>query len=557
MSQQMTPRDKKLYEEWLETCKRIRLQTDQQIKHETEKQKRIRVARLLKPENFQEFIEYYFGDPESPFAPLAWFHKLAIEDLFVKEIRNHIWEWHRESAKSVFADIFVPIHMLVSGKLDGMILASENEDKAKNLIKDVQAQLISNKKLVHDFGDFGITGTWLQGFFQTKDGIGFWAFGLGQNPAGVRNGFKRPNLGIVDDADNKDKAKNQKLTKERVDWIRGEFMGCLATKNRTFLYVNNRVHKAGLTAHMVGDLEEGDEKDPAFNHIKAYLTEDPETHEKLLPEEGGVPAWKENYTVQDCINKIKDMGYRNAMRQLYHTHIEDGNVFTDENMPWIDVLPLHLYDGLVAYCDPAFGESGKGCFRAVVLLGKIGLNYDIIWVWIRQNGNFAAAHYKLYQMVKQNSKAFYGEGKVADVKSQLHRVSAGNVAGFRQQVNCEHWVESNELQKVLLKKIYKEENELRDEAWYPKFDMDKKADKIGRIESLETIADNGHLRFNAALKLDKDMKELRDQFKAFPDGYVDGPDAVEGAKAKLDKKVKKKNNPSRTGQYKKDNSRLG
>lgn len=553
---ELSTKERKAWDEWQLTCKRIRLGSA--INHsETEATKAKRIKRLLKPEHFEEFINYYFKLPDTSLAPLAWFHHQAIQNIFVLKKRKHIWRLHREAAKSVFADIFVPIHMLVSGKLTGMILASENADKAKNLIKDVEAQLRNNQKLIHDFGSFDITGSWMQGFFQTNAGdasIGFWSFGLGQNPAGVRNGFLRPNLGIVDDADNKDLAKNQKLTKEKVDWIKGEFMGCLAKDDRYFIYTNNKVHKAGITAHLLGDLEEGDAIDTSYATITAYLTENPKTHEPIFPidtkdetvmlqhfiDSGAAPAWDEYYTLQDCVNKIIDYGYRNAMRQLYHTHIEDGNRFTDNNMPWVQCLPLHEYDALVTYVDPAFGESDKGCYRAVGLIGLKGRDYDIIWIWIRQNGNFVAAQRNIALKIKEGAPIFETE-----------------TAKFRQIVNCDHWVESNELQKILLKKMYEDENARHEVPFWARFDMDKKADKIGRIESLEPLADNGQIRFNQALKADKDMLVLRDQFKGFPDGFIDGPDMIEGAIAKLNIKRRVSTSKIRQGQYKKLTARMG
>ena len=517
--QNLTPKQKKAYEQWNTTCLRIKKGT-KRIPQETEKEKEARIKSLLEPtvEGFERFVNYYFAEEGTEFAPFGWFHKEAIYDIIVAEEDYNIWEWSREFAKSVLGVIFIPIHKLVTGKLDGMILGSENQDKAAKLIGDIQAQLTSNQRLIHDFGDFGVTGSFLQGYFQTKEGIGFWGFGLGQNPAGVRNGFKRPNYGVIDDADSFDKAKNQELTIKRVKWILGEFMGCLNTKQSTFLYSNNRVHRLGITAHIVGDLDEDTPKREGYKHIKVYFTEDPVTHEKKMLEDGGVSAWKENYSREHAKKKIIGMGKTEAKRQLYHEHSEEGNVFTDDNMPWVDILPLHKYDALVTYCDPAYGNSGKGCHRFVGLVGKINHDYHIIWVWGSQTGNFAAKQYELAEMIQQNDSGFYGENK--------------HYSNFKEPIYCPHWTESNELQKKVLKMIYRQENIDRDVAWYPKFDMEKKGDKIGRIESMETTADNGHLRFNRAMKGNKHMTELRDQFKGFPNGFIDGPDMIEGAKSK-------------------------
>ncbi len=520
----LKPAERKQYEIWQQTCKRIASGTQPNLKESAHVQRQ-RIARLLRPENFQDFCRYYF--PEFITAGFGWFHRQAIDDIYLHGCQDNIWEWHRESAKSVFADIFLPCFMLCRGELDGMILASENQQKAKKLIGDLEAHLRSNPRLLHDFGGFGITGSWVSGYYQTAGGVGFWSFGLGQSPAGVRNGFRRPNLGIVDDADSKDTAKNQKLTKEVADWILGEFIGCLQTKKHTFVYVNNRVHKHGLTAHMVGDLEEGDPKNDQFNHIKVFFTEDPATHAMKSLEDGGVPAWKENFSGEDCRKKIRLMGYRNAMRQLYHLHIEDGNIFTDDNMPWVRPLPLGTYDALVSYCDPAYGESGKGCYRAVVLMGRTGQHYDVLWVWIRQNGNFAAAQYHLHTSLREGTL--------------FPQPSDGMLVPF--------WTESGSLQKQLLQRIYKEENEARQIPWYPKFNMERLGDKIARIESLETLAGFGHIRFNEDLRANKDMATLRDQFKSFPDGFIDGPDAVEGCIAKLPRKKSAEGFKARVGQY--------
>jgi hypothetical protein len=549
---ELTTKQKQEWEQWLETCKRIKSGI-KPIPLEKEHVKDKRLKHLLNPANFEDFIDFYFASDDFQPAPLGWFHWEAINNLFVKKERKHIWEWHRESAKSVFADIFVPTFMLVKGELNGLILASENADKAANLIKDVEAQLRSNKRLQADFGDFGISGSWMSGFFQTGAGRGFWSFGLGQNPAGVRDGFIRPNVGIVDDADNKDKARNQELTRQRVDWIKGEFMGCLAKDNRYFIYCNNRVHGHGITANMAGDIEEDDKPDESYARVKVYLTEHPKTHEPIFPEgfteeeimesltsQGAVPAWKEYYSLQDAVNKIVDYGLRNALRQLYHLHQEDGDIFTDQNMPWVECLPLHQYDKLVTYCDPAFGETGKGSFKAVGLLGKIGHYYDIIWCWVRQKGDFAKVHRQLAEDIEANRPIYKAEH-----------------AAFKIKVSIKHWVEANELQKTELKKTYRLLNLWQDDSWAPHFDDQKKADKIGRIEQLETLANFGYLRFNVQLRGKRDMTTLRNQFKAFPEGPLDGPDMVQGGVDKLKGKASTGTGKKRTGNFLKNQNRRG
>lgn len=532
---QLTGQNKKAWDEYLLLCKRIQ-DGNAPLPDETEAQKQGRIKKLLAPGNYQEFINYYFG-AEGDLAPIGWFHKQAVKDILIDKKRNNILEWPRETAKSVTVDVFFPFYLLVTNWLTGLILASETEDKANKLIGDLQAQLEHNRRIINDFGDFGISGSWGSGYWQTKDGIGFWAFGLGQNPAGVRNGFKRPNLGIVDDADSKKRAKNQQLTVEAVNWIKGEFMGCLQTKDRMFIYANNRVAANGLTAHMVGDVEPDDPKDPNYNHIKVYWTEDPKTHLKLMPEEGGVSCWPENYSKKHAIERIQDMGYVNAMRQLYHEEIPQGTIFKEEQFLWVDPLPLDQYEALVSYTDPSFGDSKTSDFKAIVLLGLTKRKVDVLYVWCRQTNPQAMieAIYNIKEDLDTLNPSFY------DVKANI---------GYKQS-NVRFYIEANMTQKMILKPLITNVADERGTAWEPRYDERKKPDKQGRIESLSPLFETGRIRFNAKLRQTADMQKLKEQFINFPNGHDDGPDAVEGGWFYLMNKVKRSTGgtQARVGNY--------
>lgn len=547
----LTPKEKKALKEFNETCQRIHDGSAPPI-NETTQAKEKRKAHLLKLENIEEWVEHYFKSEEEDFdpAPLAWYHWDLLEAFFVKKKRKIALEAHRESAKSVLMDIFIPIRMLMLGELTGMILASETADKANDLISDVEAQLRSNRRIIADYGDFGITGSWLRGSFQTKKGIGFWAFGLGTNPSGVRKSFRRPNLGVVDDADSYKKSKNPTWAVEQANWVKGEFLGCLAKDDRRLLYGNNRVHKSGLTAHFVGDVTEDDEVDPSVYHIKAYLTEDPETHEPIYPEgrteeevldslklQGAAPAWDEFYSLEDAAYKVVDYGPVNSLRQLYHKHVVPGTLFNDDNMPWVDPLPLSEYDAIVDYMDPAFGESGKGSYKSLIRVGKTEHYYDVLKVWLSKLGEWWNIQYEWAQEIEVGK-----DGLIPKVK------------------RYQSWVECNSLQKTELRKTYILANLNRDTHWYPRYDTNHKGDKVSRIEGIVPGFDEKIWRFNARLRKNAHMVALRDQFKGFPNGMIDGPDSAQGAKIKLDRIFKpqsKGGTNTRVGQYEKDKSHVG
>lgn len=527
---------KQEHDAWLELCSNIRLQTEID-KDETHSNQEQRIKDLLKPKNFEKFCRWYF--PHYIDSDFGWFHHKAAREILGSKDVFAVLEWAREHAKSVFADVFIPMWLKANGELTGMILASDTEPKAKVLIGDIQAELISNQRFIHDFGNQHVVGSFKDGHFMTGDGVGFWSFGIGQNPAGVRKAAKRPNYGVIDDASTKKRAKNQVLVKQDLDWCLGEFMGCMMITGSRFVVANNRTAKNDLLAHMVGDIEETDPKREGIVHIKVFATEEPKTHKMLLPENGGVPAWKERYTVKHIKARHAKMGYRNGMRQFYHQHIEDGNIFLPEHLPWVKCKRLDQYDALITYNDPSFKDTKKNDFKAIVLIGKTGHHYHILWCWVRQAsvGAMVSAHYDIDETIHKKAKTIELDG------ARL------------VEVICPHYMEANFLQDLLLEE-YDLEGDSRKYQMRIRADKRQKPDKYGRIENLSPIAERGYLGFNEKYRKSPDMIALRDQFLSFPNGHDDGPDAVEGGIHLLNTKHKtRRGNARRSGTYKKPKDR--
>jgi hypothetical protein len=534
-----TPNEKE-YKSWLDLCAQIRAATEATVDiTETNTQREVRIKELLQPKNFERFCRYYF--PHYIDSDFGWFHKKLAKDVLTNDDIMVAAEWPREHAKSVFIDVFIPMFLKAKGELTGMMLASETDAKAAVLLGDLQAELLENRRFVADFGEQRTIGNWTEGYFTTTDGVGFWSFGLGQNPAGVRKAAKRPNFGVVDDAANRRRSKNQERVKADLDWVLGEFGGCLAIKASRLIVANNRTCKDDLMAHFVGDVNEGDPKRAGLVHIKVYATEDPRTRKMLIIEEGGVPAWKERYTIGQLTKRFERSGYRNTMRNFYHIDIKDGNVFLEEHLPWIDPLPLDQYEALISYNDPSYKDTGD--FKSIVLIGKIGSYYDILWAWCRQasRGAMVKTHYLLDSIVKGDQKHI-------------------GILHGKKEVNCPHYVESSFIQGDLYLNEYTSEGNRRGgEQLRIRGDDRAKPDKSGRIEDLSPIAESGCLRFNRRLQKDPDMITLRDQFLSFPNGHDDGPDSVEGGIHKLNKKhnSRGKQRRTRSGQYHRKSERMG
>lgn len=507
--------ERREYQEYLQLLDRIRAATPIPT-NETEQQKRTRVEKLRG--DFTAFCKYYF--PDYMDSDFGWFHRKAAKDITADINIRCVLEWPREHAKSVFADVFMPLYLYARGELSGVIIASANEDKASNLLSDLQAQFTANERFIHDYGQRAAFGDWRDSHFATTDGCGFWAFGRGQSPRGVRKAAKRPNYAVVDDIDDKVIVKNQQRVKEAVDWIIEDLYGACAIQGARLIVAGNRIHKASILAHVVGDTDPEQPKRKGITHIKVYALED-KRHQKAM---NGEPAWKERYTRQHIAERMDFMGTRSGLREYFHEHIEEGNVFRHEWVQWGKCPRVRDLEAIEVYTDPSFKDTKDNDYKAVVAVGKLRGKYYVLKAWLRQASVNA--------MVKKNYE-FFGE--------------FDSFARYR--------MEANFIQDLLMK-------DFDDEAEVQGFNLPLRPDKRDkpnkevRIENLSPLFERGLIIFNEDERSTPDMQTLIDQLLAFPTGHDDGPDALEGGIWYLNRQDSKSRFKPRMGKLKRNKGRI-
>jgi predicted phage terminase large subunit-like protein len=481
----------RLYQEWQALLVKIRNSTASVILNESTEEK-LKRKKMLSTD-FVKFCTYYF--PHYLDSDFGWFHKKAAKE--IEEDKNVfiVLEWAREHAKSVFADIFIPLYLYARNEFTGMVVVSANEDKASTLLSDVQAELVANERWKHDYGELAQFGDWSEGKFSTSDGIGFWAFGRGQSPRGIRKAEKRPNYAVVDDIDDKVIVRNDERVRQTVDWILEDLYGALSIKGARLVIAGNRIHKNAILSHLVGDIEPEDPKRPGIKHIKVFAIENPKTHIAADPPHG-VPAWKERYSLKELTDKMEKMGYRASRREYFHEHHEEGHVFKNEWIKWDKVLNSKNYDSLIVYCDPSFKSGKDNDFKAIITIGKRGKYIDILDAWVRQTTTKAMVtkFYDLYDWLENSSR---------------------------------YYIEANMLQELLLDEF---DNEADIRGYYMPIRGDKrnKPDKYVRIENLTPLFERGLVILNEAKRKDSDMQTFVQQLLGFPFAHDDAPDALEG-----------------------------
>lgn len=511
----------KLIADYDKHCLRIARATSVDI-HETETEKQKRIKWL--EEDYVRWFEYYF--PNFAKKKCAWFHITLAKYIIDNKRIRLLAEMFRSAGKSVHICMGIPLFLYLAKKeLKFMLLIGKTEKKAMLLLSGLQSQLQYNNRLKNDYGDRFQQGSWAEGDFTTNDGTKFLSLGFGQDCRGVRENAERPDYIACDDVDGKKHLNNDRIMGESLEYITEDVWGCFDADDDSierFVYANNNFHKDCLTNRLKGfynvvinkrkaRLKERRTSRPRdsfksteFKILKVNAVKNIQTFEPEWPEKTSAQYWRE---------KFEEMSFRSFMREYMNTHVSEGKIFKHEYIQFKKMRPLSEYDALVMYGDLSYKD--KGDFKSLVLVGKIGHEFHIIYVFLRQKSRAKAAKW-LYDLYEEHKLHKYNikykiEGLFAQDEFVNDFDDEGDRRGYRIAVRA---------------------------------DKRGKEGKYDRIESMDGDFERLWFFFNIDFETDPDMVELVDQFLEFEKGSTkndDGPDSVHGAKSLLSKRTKKKN----------------
>jgi len=238
--------------------------------------------------------------------------------------------------------------------------------------------------------------------------------------------------------------------------------------------------------------------------------------------DNGTPAWKARYSLDQLFERRNIIGSRSFLREFFHQHIEEGNVFQHDWIQYEKALPIRDYAQIIFYGDPSFKNTKASDFKAIVAVGKTkpnhGAKLHILFAWVRKAS------------INAMVQTFYD--------------------AFDQYKDyAQYYIEANMLQDLLFADEFVIEGERRGYQIPIRLDRQKKPDKATRIENLSPLFERGYIKFAEHLRNDHDTQTLIDQLLAFPDGHDDGPDALEGATNKIQLQSKSSNFTPRLGKY--------
>lgn len=497
MAELITKRD---YKDWLEFCKRVQNSTGIRF-NEDQKEQSERKKRALKDYNY--YVKKYF--PIYADYDCAEFHIKAANKILKNPNIVAVLEWPREHAKSVHANILIPMWLLAHGQLTGMVLMGKNAQDASNLLADVQAQLQYNELFAHDFGDQYSFGNWEEGDFTTKGGVRFLALGRGQSPRGARKNEKRPNYAVCDDVDDDEIVHNPKRVDKIVRNIMGALYFALSIKGARLVVAGNRIHHNSILANIVGDTKRGGKKRKGLWHSKIVAINNivKDTAGNII---GGIPAWA-RYTLQQLVTKMGVAGPVLAKQEFFHQTEIEGKIFKNEYFRFVRLPRLQKMKVLIGYFDPSFVNSATSDFKAIALWGLYNNKKYCVSRFCRRCELEQAFRW----MVQTEKKLPSGVGVIWYMEKQF--VSASITRAKR---NVEK--ETNHKLNVIT-------------------DTRDKPNKYTRMVRMEPDYTNSSVFYNILEKDDPDMVEGNLQLKGIEPGYKspdDSPDADEGAWYYLD-----------------------
>lgn len=398
---------KEAKERYFMLSKMIQEATSQSLENEDTDKQQERIKRLLKPENYIEFFDYYFGVHSGlPLAdaPSAKFHHDSYQKVFKDRKIRQFRKWYRGAAKSIHTNVGNILHLKENNELFFAVLIGANEGLSKILLSDLQMHLESNERLIKDFGQQLSYGNWADGEFQTKDGRFFKALGLNQPFRGLRFGQYRPDFASVDDCEDRDRAKRPDMVRKYGEKITGDLKKAFHKERGRLIVPNNYIVKDGLIDFLVEKFKDSKHLDIS----KIDLATKNITSEDCRKRADWEPSWIERYSREDVIDIIEDDDHFTSQREDFNNPIEEGKLFKADTIIYTRIAENEKWDGILDHWDLSY--TGPGDLKAGVLLGIKGIKLFVLEVFCQKCEINSAMEIRAQWVKKYLSKGYTSMG---------------------------------------------------------------------------------------------------------------------------------------------------
>jgi len=432
------------------------------------------------------YLPHYFD------RPFARFHKRMVEAAGEPAMPTFVAAF-RGAGKSVLLALARPLREVLARRLPYALYGARVQRLAAQNMDYVRLELEGNPRIKCDYGALTTEGEeneWVVTLPKVRNEKGQWAlraakmeaFGIGMSPRGRRFGEHRPLEFVGDDLEDAELARNPRREKQLWDWMMEEVLPALEPERYAFTVLGTMF---GPGCMMEGAKELA-AKEPVGGRALGRLFRQPAL-------EDGHSVWPERFPDGALERTRAQIGLRNWNRNFALIAEDPDKPFQAAWLRSYKEEDLDLSSLLVVmFLDPAISEAPTGCPRALIAVGahkKTGRRF-VLDAWIARG----TALDMVDRLVEFNARF------------NPYLIGVEENGGY-----------------ALIKPIL----EMRTHgAYLPVRYVNHSENKDVRIQTLGPQMEDGRWLFPS--NPNAGVRELQEQLTSYPDGYVDGPDALAG-----------------------------
>jgi predicted phage terminase large subunit-like protein len=280
-----------------------------------------------------------------------------------ESIRNLVVVAFRGSAKSTILTTSLPIWSVIGRpRIKNILILSQTQSQAKDHLADIRREFEYNELLKKELGPFKQEDTWnSSSLILPKFGARITAASSQESIRGMKFGPHRPQLIIVDDAEDFNSVRTQEGRDKTYKWFLSEVLP-LGDLNTRVIIAGNLLHHDSLIMKLKNNIDEG----VMPGVFKSYPIADKE----------GNPVWIGKYKNKEGIEEAKLQAgdiitwLREYMLQIV---ADEGPVVKPEYIKYYDELPDKKSLRYVATgVDLAVSQKDKADYTAMVSANVYG-----------------------------------------------------------------------------------------------------------------------------------------------------------------------------------------
>ncbi len=282
----------------------------------------------------------------------------------------------RGFAKSTIVTFADTLYDCVTAREPFTIIVKETHEAAIDEVASVQLELEENPRILADYGAMKKHGEWEDGDFTTTTGCRVLALGVGQSIRGKKHRQHRPGKVKIDDPEKDKTVRNQRLNKERVDWVLEAVYPSLDPNGGSVTWLGTMMSKRSGLAMLMNRAKDA----PINCRIWAAIGKD------------GASIWPARFTNEKLAEIRRLVGLKAWLQEYMNAPSDDPGATFQESMfhryRESEVDPAKIASTTIA-CDPSLNDHGD--FKAIVSIrtmkefrGRKGPIYLITRPWVRQ-----------------------------------------------------------------------------------------------------------------------------------------------------------------------------